>query len=353
MDERQWRDGGKESAPSLAFLREVIHPDLSAFISTLFKVSASPSKLYRLTLMYKNGGGKGKPDSVILKRIAPEWSDDPYGHVREVHCYSRIVPALELPRAHLYYTGQCPDSDDFLLITEDVSDHYRFPPPTHCWTEAEMRPILRTYAHLHTRGASVVDAVRTEGWLFPRHEERVLAMAAELPGMVETLMQMGIWSSAPLFPALMERTLREIETIASMPPTLLHGDVYPPNLGLPHNLDEPHVLLVDWEMVSWGMGEMDLAYMFCQPYRSHRAIHRAAALDYYWAERARLGGQLPSPTERALRQRYADTILLLWLIPVAYRMAHTPFPPDSPVRHFWDSNFSVLGERLQELCNGC
>lgn len=337
--------------PSLAFFQKVVHPEICTVTGTCFKVSASPSALYRVELDYESGYGEAGPRTVIVKRIAPDWRDDPYGHDREVNFYGSLYPRLELQQGRVYFAGVEPESEYRLVIVEDMGGSHRFPPPTHPWSEQELRPILQTYARLHVRGQPYIHNVCEEGWLFPRHEERVRATAETLPQMVETVVKAGLWSPVPGFSALLERTLKKIDQLADAPITLLHGDVYPPNIGLPHDPARHEVMLLDWEMVSWGLAEMDLAYMFCQPYRSHRFIHKAEALDYYWAERERLEGIRVSEVERAYRQRYADTVLVLWLIPVASRMALAPFPADSPVRHFWDSNFQVLNERLQALCD--
>lgn len=345
---------GADDAPSLPFLREVIHPHLHSVRATRFKVSASPSALYRLTLEYAPNaeGLQGEmPSSLILKRIAPDWEEDEYGWVREVRFYSTLYPHLQLDYGRVYFAGAEPDTNYQIVILEDRSATHRFPPPTHLWHEEEIVPIVRAYAAFHRRGQPYVKQARQEGWLFLRHEERISATAERLPFMVESIVKQGIWFPLPTFPALLERTLKAMERLADAPVTLIHGDVYPPNVGLPLAGSEGQVMLLDWEMVSWGLAEMDLAYMFCQPYRSHRALNKTEVLAAYWAERERLGATRESHATRAYRQRYADSVIVLWLLPVAYRMAQQPFPPDSPVRHFWDSNFQLLGERLQALCD--
>lgn len=342
------RDGENDYSPSLAFLQEVVHPEIRGFSCDLIKISASLSRVYRVRLRYGTDS-EALPTTLILKRIAPDWEDDPYGHLREAMVYASVLPALERFSGHIYFAGREAESPYHLIVMEDVSDRYHFPPPTHVWTAEEIRAILQTYAAFHTYGEQIAPQIEGQSWLFPRHEARVLATYDDLPSMVETIVAAGYWSPVPTFPKLLERTRREMEQRVESPLTLLHGDVYPPNIGFPIKSPDKNVYLLDWEMFSCGDAEMDLAYLFCQPYRSHRAINRTRALDYYWQERERLGGSRYTAAERAFRQRYADTLLLLWLIPVAYRMAQSPYPPHSPVRQFWDSNFSMLEERLQTL----
>jgi aminoglycoside phosphotransferase (APT) family kinase protein len=132
--------------------------------------------------------------------------------------------------------------------------------------------------------------------------------------------------------------------------TVLHNDVYPGNVGLPYD-PGGEAALVDWEMVGWGMAELDLAFMFTQPYRSARQIDRTAALDYYWDQRQRLEGRVPGAEERQARQRHADALWALSLVPRAQEVARSPFPPGSAPADYWDAMYGVLYERLADLCS--
>jgi thiamine kinase-like enzyme len=139
--------------------------------------------------------------------------------------------------------------------------------------------------------------------------------------------------------------------MADYPETLLHNDVCPPNCGLPPNADGECVL-VDWEMVGWGLAEMDLAYMFMQPFASERMLDRSEMLEYYWQQRHVLEGvRQPADVERAT-QRYADAVLALWLVPVAHRVTARPYPEGSAPGDYWEGMFGVLHGRLKALCEG-
>jgi Ser/Thr protein kinase RdoA (MazF antagonist) len=233
---------------------------------------------------------------------------------------------------------------------EDVAQTHRFPTPRHKWTQPEIEQILRTYAHLHAGGRSRLQTEEELGWMMDRHETRLFDTAGELPGMVEALVARGVWPKMPAFGPLLEQTLRDAELLSDQPPTLLHNDVYPPNCGLPVT-GEGEVILVDWDMVGSGLAEMDLAFMFMQPYGSQRRVDRRAALAHYWRCRQQLDERTPSKIELEVRQRYADALWALWLVPVAFRMSESPFPHGSAPRIYWDSMYRVLGERLQALSN--
>jgi aminoglycoside phosphotransferase (APT) family kinase protein len=286
----------------------------------------------------------------VVKRIAADWPEDRHGHEREALFCRRLLPRLAVPHPRIYYAGKEPCSSCHLVIMEDVAGSHYFPRPRDPWSQTEIGQILRAYARLHTTGCEALHGEEDLSWLIERHEARLFETAGELPGMVEAIAARGIWLRMPAFGALLERTLREAKRLSDQPITVLHNDVYPPNCGIP-TMREGEAVLVDWDMVGSGLAEMDLAFMFLQPYGSHRGLDRTAALAHYWRCRQELDGEIPPETERRQRQRYADALWALWLVPVAFRMAESPFPAGSGPRIYWNAMFGVLGERLQALCH--
>jgi aminoglycoside phosphotransferase (APT) family kinase protein len=331
--------------PSLSLLRSEVSPSIKHVSAELIKRSSTPAAVYRLELAYEDGPG---PRSLVVKRIEAGWPGDPLGHEREVRFYQRLLPRLNFPHPTIYYAGPEPGSPANLVIMEDVAGTHRFPAKEHLWTQFEIESILNTYARLHASGQACLPAVGELSWLLDRHEKRLFETAGDLPAMVEALVNCGIWASMPGFGRLLDRTLREAEILSSHPVILLHNDVYPPNCGLPLS-GEKDAILVDWDMASIGLAEMDLAFMFIQPYGSHRRLDRQAALAHYWRRRQELDGRRRSKAELKARQWYADALWALWLVPVAFRMAESPFPPGSSPRLYWDAMFGVLGRRLQKL----
>ncbi len=333
--------------PSLSFFRSVIHPGLKKITVESIKSSSTPATVYRLRL---ESDGRGGPRSLIVKRIDQNWPDDPQGHRREMRFYASLLPKLDMPQPRVYYAGQEPETGQGLVIMADLSHSHYFPQPEHVWKQAEIEQILRTYARLHAAGEAALAAEEDLDWLFDRHEKRLRETAETLPDMVEA---MAAGHHLPLlanFETLLAETLRLAAHFADQRPTVLHNDVYPPNCGLATAADGKAVLM-DWEMVGYGLAEMDLGFMFLQPYGSHRELDRQAALRCYWAERQRLEGRRPGEEERQLRQWYADALWALWLVPVAHKMViERPFPPDSPPSVYWRAMIGVLGRRLEDLC---
>ena len=331
--------------PSVRWLRSVVNPQIRAVEAEWLKSSSTPAATYRFWI---EAGGSNVPRSLLVKRIEDNWPGDPLGPQREVRFYQIILPELAIAHPHVFYAGREPASEHFVVIMEDVSESHKFPPPTHRWRQNEIEMILRSYARLHASGQTAVPEVGDREWMVDRHESRLKETADDLPQMVDALTKSRIWPNLPRFDQLLDAILREAGYFSAFPTTILHNDVYPPNCGLPKD-EKQEVVLLDWEMVGWGLEELDLGFMFLQPYGSHRDLNRAKALDYYWLERQRLGFRLRPFEERQRRQWYADALWALWLIPVAYRMAKSPYPTGSVPKQYWNNMFVVLGDRLQSL----
>ena len=328
----------------LPLLRQVVSPHVSRYSETKIKDSATPAAVFRLALEYD--GPTTGPATLILKRIHAEWPDDPGFPNREIYFYACVLPYLDIPHAHVYYTGTDPDTQDRLIFMEDLTG-YHLPPPTRPWTQAEGECMARAYARLHTVGeiSNLSDKVNLDR-LLPRHETRL--EPEKIQHMVCDLVQQNVWEPIPGLDTLVTRTVDAAQTFTQLPTTLLHNDVYPPNVALPSDLKGDAILL-DWEMASYGLPEMDLAFMFIQPFRAHRFLDKARVLDAYWAARHAREGNIPPCNARKIRQFYADAVWGLWLVPVAHKMAAHPFPPGSAVAVYWETMFGVLFVHLQRL----
>jgi len=337
------------TAFALSRLRERFNPALRSVRIEAIKQSATPATVYRLTV--DNGLNAARyPSTLIAKRIAPDWHDDPQGHRREVAFYQDWSGSLGDSIPTVYFAGSEPAGDYGLILLEDVAATHRFHAPDHLWQTDELRRALRGYAQLHVLGYNITAGQPAPAWLFPRYETRVIERASKLPEMIDSLVAAEVCPPLRGIEQLIERTVSAIQTWAERPITVVHNDVAPQNIGLRQGVTgKPDVFLVDWEMVGWGLPEMDLAYLFMQPFGNARNLDREQILDAYWLERKSLEGKLPSREDRAARQRHADAVLALWLIPVAYERYRRPFPPGSMPRVYWDSMFTVLGDRLRAL----
>lgn len=334
---------------SLDLLQRVVDPHIKSFRHTAVKTGAGPSTVFRITLEYPPC--RQGLNSVILKSTAPAWPNDPHGADREALVYSALLPNLDIPRLRVYYVGVEPNTGCRQMIMEDISDRYRFPSPAHRWTREEMRCMLRTYARLHVVGRDCLPAAADRTWLYQMALQQRNWSPEELVAKVDALVERGIWSPLAGVERLVERTLAGIASFVGGPTTLLHNDVYPPNVAIPRNLADD-ALLVDWEMAGYGPAELDLAFIFLQPFRSALHLDRAEVLNYYWARRSGLEGVPRSADEQEAMQRSADAVWALSLVPVACSVAAKPYPSGSAPAAYWDAMFGVLYDRLRTLCRG-
>jgi hypothetical protein len=338
-----------EFVPTLAWLRQTIDLGIAGFTTECIKTNTVQTRVHRVT--FEVAGGRPASRSIIVKTTAPDWPDDPHGPDRELWFYSNLFPRIGFDRPRLHYAGIDPPTGCRILVMEDLAGDYRFPPPAHRWSFDELRCALRAYAHLHQRGQACLDSAGERARLYQMALQQRPWRADEILALVDDLARRGIWARMTGIEQLTARTLVGQADLAVGPATLLHNDVYPPNVALPHDLDGEAVLL-DWQMLGWGMAELDLAFMFLQPFRSAEGIDRLAALDYYWEQRSALGGSSPRAAERQALQRHADACWALSLVPVAHRAALQPYPDGSAERAYWDAMFGVLGERLKQLSEG-
>ena len=330
--------------PSLEFFRQVIHPEISRFSRRTIKTSAPPARVERV-MLYLNGH-RAANYRLIAKVISPGWQDDPQGEDRERIFYQSVFPRLGFEHPRVHHVSIYPDTGQRLILMEDVSGRYRFPPPTHRWELAEVFSFLRTYAYLHTRGQELLPALDDRDWLLAYHLQPL--DCAGIEAAARYLVRLGIWDPMPNLESLIRRTQDQLAVTYTDPATLIHNDLYPPNIGLPRDLAEPAVL-VDWDMAAWGPAELDLAYLFTQPFRSAEGLHRQTVLDYYWEQRLALEGCIPSCDERQCRQDFADSVFALTELLVAEKVARNPFLPGSAPQIYWQAMFPVLRQRLVEL----
>lgn len=347
-DPRNGQPDGEDSTPVwLSLMREIFGSRVKEVTVERLKHSAVSSTVYRLALTgVETAAG---PLRLIAKRTAAAWADDSYGPAREAMFLRHLAPQAGIPQPRLHFAGPIGREEGWLTLVDDVSPAYDFRDAAHQWTSAELRPILATYAAFHTHFMAALPALGSREWLFPPYEARVVSLAGELPGMVEALVTAGIWPPLPGIGRLVESAVGDVERPHDWPETVVHNDVTPANAGLPRNGGGP-AMLIDWEMVGTGPAELDLAYMFMQPFDNARAVDRQAALTWYWEQRRSLSSGIPAAADRARAQRQADTLLALWLIPVAHQRLLSPFPPGSAPRLYWDSMSRVLERRLRELC---
>ena len=340
------RQGGSPfigmSLPDLEPLRR-LGLDINSLELELLKANAAGSAVYRL--LRQTEAGPLYPASLILKHIPGSAAGMP----REVRFIREILPGLDAPHPRVYFTGQA-ESGGWLILLEDLGATHRFPEPQHIWSADELHRVLQLYARLHHAGMQALPPAGQRSWLHTYTLER--SRLAELPGIAAGLVARGAWPAPLPIERLVDELVSHSETPSeASPPTLLHSDLYPPNIALP--LDSAGVaMLIDWDMAGWGAAELDLAYLFLQPFRSGSALTPAESLAIYWQARCLLGDDLPPAQVRQSRQHAANLQLALWLLPVQAQVVEHPYPPGSPPDAYWQAMRPVLYQALADLSAG-
>lgn len=328
----------------LEFLGRVIGREVREGTAIPLKQDGAPTVVLRVALTTVND----ERLSLIVKQVDKDWPGDPQGHLREVHFYRHIAPRLSVDVPRVHFAGPEPGSERQLIVLADYGGTHRFLPANHAWNMEELAPALRAHARLHAGSSQFELTAAESSLLIPRLEDRVHETADCLPEMVIQLRDLGLVPELPAFERALARFLDGMPAYEELPASLLHLDCTPGNVGLP--LDPAgRAIIVDWEMASRGLPEVDLAYLFFQPYGNARHLQPETVIARYWSYYDEMGWAAPPAEEQRERFRYAQKLWALWLIPAARRVSLEPFAPGSaPARH-WEGLFPLLGRRLADF----
>lgn len=337
------------------FWSGVVRAPVTSFRTTFIKEGFLPTSVQRV---HFEGADDSLPRSAILKCARPGWQNDPCGAEREARVYTELLAhiPISLPARYLVSLGGAQDHTQIVL--QDLEPDFAFYPEAHKWTWHQGRAMLRTYARLHAYGQML--AVSQMPYLMPRLHARWspagaramfadLAKTAELSDKVRPALP---WVDVvlKLLPALQELADKE-------PPTLIHYDAYPPNIAFARRDDQADAVLIDWALATCDIGEIDLAFIFTQPYQSDQLLDWREALRYYCERKAELTGCGYNWGERVEVFRYARIqAVFASLVPIhrAWQKAQrdgTPFSANSsdPFVRFYIAMLDDLIERLGEI----
>lgn len=340
---------------TVAFWREALHAPVTAFEATVIKKGFMPSTVYRVRV---KSADDSTPRTVILKCARPPWGDDVYGSEREYRVYTDLLPHLPIPQAKRYFTHLDETTQHTQIVMQDLNAEHVFFPETHAWTWAEAQGMIRALAQLHAGGETLGVAQRPymmsplcERW----NPSQMRIMFADLAS--------TDWLAARMTQAEVnvDRVLTELpqlERVATREtPTLVHYDVYPPNVALTRDAALPQAVLIDWAAATADVAEIDLAFLFQQPYKSDRLLDWQTTLRFYWDERARVTGKTYIWDERCAVFRYAriqalfTTMLAIhraWTRCLRENMRIASDSPD-PYMRFFDAMLSEVLDTLREL----
>lgn len=340
---------------TLEFLRKALGTSVTGFEATVIKKGFVTSTVSRVRL---ESTDTSAPRTVILKSATPPWQDDPFGPEREIHVYDELLAHIPVPQARRYFSELGGTERDTQIVMQDLNDAYIFYPETHLWSWTQAQAMLRVLARVHNTAQTLDIASRP--YLMSRlctrwTPQRVREMFTDLAN--------TSWLHERVSPALghLETILSELpalERIAAHEPlTLIHYDVYPPNVAFSRDATEPAAVLIDWATAAADMAEVDLAFLFQQPYDSDRLLDWRTALRFYWDERACLTGEAYDWDERCAVFRYGRvqaifTILLAvhrgWQKNMREGTRMTADSPD-PFMRYYDAALTRIIKTMQAL----
>jgi ecdysteroid kinase len=214
--------------------------------------------------------GPDGPSVVIAKLAAPTDESrfvatvlNMYG--REVGFYTELSARTPIPHPACYYAEHDAETQDSVLLLEDVGPRGRAFDQVEGCTVAEARPAIRTLARLHASfwdEAGLSDAP----WLLrlcDRPYPDAVAMAFDLAWpTAQTLFPDAITPAVRAFGDGYTTRIPALFAKLSTPPLVLsHADWRLDNLFFTPDDD---VVAVDWQLVDRSAGPRDLAYLVTQ-----------------------------------------------------------------------------------------
>ncbi len=245
--------------------------------------------LYRLSLRYDSEAAG--PATLVLKLP----STDPQArymaqvfrfYEKEVGFYRQFAQLTPIPTTACYAADHDPETDDFVLLFEDVGDAIVHSQVDGCPPDAALLTV-RNLARHHARFA--------DSALFDDPDFAWLPFGSD-PPTPEALIQTITGSWGPFkekFPelvtseltAIIERFPGSVRSLLTVNPgrpiTLVHGDYRLDNLFFANG----GVTVIDWQVCAKGPFAYDLAYFITQSLTiDDRKAHEAALIDAYLNE---------------------------------------------------------------------
>lgn len=276
--------------------------------------------LYRITPVYEGGDG---PETVVLK--APVDHEMTRFLARTFQFYSKEVAfyrtaALKSPLA----TPLClaaehdPESDDFVLLLEDLSDAQVYSQLDGCppdLAEQAVRALARHHANFWESPSFGDDlAWLPFGWDPPMPQGVQHGVSTAWEPFLATFgdrVDTDIRAIGERFPEV----TAEMMTFPERETTLCHGDYRLDNLFF-RNLDstETEVVVIDWQICVKTVGAYDLGYFLSQSLTTEdRRNHEASLLEAYRQTLAETSIDYPSDL---LWEDYRRTALFCLCYPI-------------------------------------
>ena len=211
-----------------------------------------------------------------------------YEPLRELETYRGILGSARVGPRCLATVADA-ERGRYWLLLEKV-------PGVELWQVGEMsvwRDVARWLGAFHGRFAARLDEVRaanphlldlSEGWFAFWRERAAASLTASTDPRAEALT------------GALRRYEEVVDTLASLPRSLLHGELYPSNVIVVRELERIGVFPVDWEMAAIGPGPIDLAALT----GGYDEAERRRLTDAYVDGLAAEGGVAPANLEQGI-----------------------------------------------------
>jgi len=209
---------------------------------------------------------------------------------REVRFYTDLSARTPIGHPRCHYAAHDPDTQDTVLLLEDVSPRGRALDQVEGCTLDEARPAIRTLARLHAAYWDDATLGDTD-WLTRIGDE-------PYPSVVAAAFEAAWPDAQTLFPDVVTPTVRTFgdayaanipalfETLGEGPLVLSHADWRLDNLFF---TPDGEVVAVDWQLIDRSAAPRDLAYLVTQSVNIDDPAGYAEALTIYLADLAAHG----------------------------------------------------------------
>jgi len=240
---------------------------------------------------------------------------------REVHFYAGLAGRAAIATPRCWFASLAPDSSDFALLLEDISDRRLGDQTLGCGAE-DARTAVDALAKFHAAHWGAADDPAPA--FAPPHSNPAQAarMAAGFragwPRVEEQFSELVPPEVMDFAPRVPERVGALLEELCRPPLTLVHADYRLDNIFFAAKPAHPPVTLIDWQSIAKARGPLDLAYFLTQSVQlPERRRHERELVQRYHAALCAGGARNYSFEDCWLDYRRAALYLLCYAVVIA------------------------------------
>ncbi|KAJ3533408.1 hypothetical protein NM208_g8002 [Fusarium decemcellulare] len=183
------------------------------------------------------------------------------GTYSEVLFYNSIRPLVDVEAPTAYFAGYDPKSWASMIMLNDISDRVTFGSHKTILTKTQFAEQIQTLARLHGKFYQSKEPF-FENLIGYKEQFDNLVITID----IETVCRTGFLAAKSAIPPrvfareaeIWPVTVKSVERNASLPQTMVHGDVH---LGNWYITRDHHMGLADWQAMARGHWSRDLAYV--------------------------------------------------------------------------------------------